>query len=161
MKQTLESMLIRIEDRRSFERERLLNLIDSKVRRREVDVARGFAEELYDNEIGFLLRERTRAMARYDELLMSMTICMVAVLATSAALTVLNVSPFLSLKVLAASTVSSFALVVLESLLHKRFGVFLQRVAEGYENQKRLFVERVLTGVAGSMPVDLRLDFAA
>ncbi|MDA8241903.1 MAG: hypothetical protein M0Z67_16250 [Nitrospiraceae bacterium] len=48
----------------AFERQRLLNLIDSNIKRREIERAMGFAEELFKKEIQFALISRTRLLIK-------------------------------------------------------------------------------------------------
>ncbi len=129
----------------SFERVRLLNLIESRIRRKEMDEAKGFAEELFRVEIELALHRRTRRFSRYNNLLLRIIVALVSVLFVCTAFMVLNVRPTFSLMVEAFSVLGIISAVMIDSLLVKRFGKAIRLLMEAYETQKQFFIERVLT----------------
>lgn len=70
----------------AFERERLFNLIDTKIRRGEIDVARGLAGELFKTETDFALVKKTRELKKYNDLLLRFLMFLIGVLCMSTAL---------------------------------------------------------------------------
>lgn len=129
----------------AFERERLLNLIDSRIIRKEMDSAKSLAEELFKTEIGFVLLKKTRVLRKYTNLLMKTVSVLVSVLLLCTAAMILNIRPSFSL-VLQAITVTGIVFaVIVDAFLMKRFKKTLRTVMEAYETKKLLFIEWVLT----------------
>ncbi len=129
----------------AFERVRLLNLIESRIRRKEMEAAKGFAEELFRIEIELSLRRRTRRLSRYNNLLLRIIVALVSVLFVCTVFMVLNVRPAFSLIVETFSVLGIISAVMIDSLIVKRFGKALRVLIEVYETQKQFFIERVLT----------------
>ena len=129
----------------AFERGRLLNLIDSKIRRKEMDAAKGFAEELFRIEIEFALRKKARMLSKYKNLLLRIIVALVSVLFICTAFMVLNIRPAFSLVIETFTVLGIISAVMIYAFLGKRFGKALRVLIEAYETQKQFFIERVLT----------------
>lgn len=133
------------EDRLAFERERLLNLIDSRVKRKEMDIAQGLAEELFKTEIGFALLKRMRMLRKHTDLVLKIIFALVIVLVVCTVATILNIRPSVSLMGQGLSIIGIILSVAVDAFLVKRFERALKGIADAYETWKRSFVERVLT----------------
>lgn len=101
----------------AFERGRFLNLIDSRIRRNEMEAAKGLAEELFKTEVRFALFKKTKVLARYNSLLLRVIIGLISVLVFSTALTVLNIRPAFSLVIEMFSVLGIISAVVINSSL--------------------------------------------
>ncbi len=128
-----------------FERSRLLNLIDSRIRRREIDAAKAFADELFRAEIEFALRKKARMLGKYKNLLLKIIVALVSVLFFCTAFMVLNIRPTFSLMVETFSVLGIISAVMIYSFVVKRFGKALRALIEAYETQRQFFIERMLT----------------
>jgi hypothetical protein len=128
----------------AFERGRLLNLIDSKIRREELEAAKGFAEELFTTEIRFALLKKTRKVARYSGLLLTIMLVLLSVVFICTVSMVLNIRPAFSLVVGAFSVLGIISALVLNSLLMKGFEKTVRALIEVCETRKQFFVERML-----------------
>jgi hypothetical protein len=149
MEKTTVRQRIHPEEELVFERERLLNLIDSKIKRKEMDAAKGVAEELFKTEVKFALLKKTRILARYNNLLLRMIFGLISVLFFCTAFMVLNIKPAFSLLVEAFSVLGIISAVVIDSLLVKKFEKTVRAIMEVYETRKQFFIEKVLThGIA-------------
>ncbi|MGD0883672.1 MAG: hypothetical protein ABSA46_02140 [Thermodesulfovibrionales bacterium] len=127
-----------------FERERLLNLIDSKIRRKEMDIAKGFAEELFMTEMEFVVLERMKKLKRYNSMLLKIMRSLLTVLLVSVTCTVLNISPFINLLAQMITILAIISVVGINSLLIKRFGRAMKMTIEGYETVRQSFIDRLL-----------------
>ncbi len=128
----------------AFERQRLLNLIDSKIKRREIERAMGFAEELFKTEVQYALIRRTRVLIKSTAALRKIIAVMLGVFLVSTVLTVLNIRPFFSLAAAAISISGIVSGVVVESLLAKRLVKAVSIIMDVYETGRQTFVEKVL-----------------
>jgi hypothetical protein len=144
MGSTTPGQVTRPESSLAFERGRLLNLIDSRIRRNEMEAAKGLAEELFKTEIRFALLKKTKVLARYNSLLLRVILGLIGVLVFSTALTVLNIRPAFSLVIELFSVLGIISAVVINSFLVRRFEKGVKVIMEVYENQKQCFIERVL-----------------
>ncbi len=131
-----------------FERQRLLNLIESKVKRKEMESARGFAEELFKREIQFALIKRTRLLTRCNSALLKVIVVLLGVFFVFTALTVLNIRPFFSLVVEAVAMIGIVSAFVVDSFLVKRLEKAVEMIMDVYETRRQFFIEKVLTSGA-------------
>ena len=133
------------EDELVFERERLLNLIDSKVKRKEMDIARGLAEELFKTEIGYALLRKMRMLRKHTDLLLKVIFALVSVLVVCTVAMILNIRPSFGLLGQGLAIMGIILAVTVDAFLVKRFERALKGFADAYETWKQSFVERVLT----------------
>jgi len=140
----------------AFERQRLLNLIDSNVKRREIERATGFAEELFKRELQFALINRTRLLLKCNSALLKIIVVLLGVFFVFTVLTVLNIRPFLSLVAEAVAITGIVSGVVVDRLLAKRLAKEVTIIMEVYETGREAFVEGVRNnGVEQIDPEDL------
>ncbi len=130
------------------ERQRLLNLIDSKIKRKEIESAAGLAEGLFKKELQFALISRTRLLIKYNAALLKILVVLLGVFSVFTILTVLNIRPFLSLVAEAVATAGIVSGVVVDRFLAKRLAREVAIIMDVYETGRETFVKRVLaTGV--------------
>ncbi len=129
----------------AFERQRLLNLIDSKVKRKEMESAREFAEELFRKEIHFALLKTTRLLRRCNSAILKIIVALLGVFFVCTASTVLNIRPSFSLAVEAAAVIGIVSAFVVGGLLVKRLEKALRVIMDMYETRRHVFIEMVLT----------------
>jgi hypothetical protein len=132
------------EDEQTFERERLLNLIESKIRRKEMDLAKGLAEELFSAEIGFAVLKNVTMLRRYTTLLLRIIFALVSILLVCTIAMVLNIRPFFSLVGQVSAAFGVIVAVAADAFVMKRFKRVLKVIVEMYETRKQLFVDWVL-----------------
>ncbi len=129
----------------AFERQRLLNLIDSKIKRREIESAMGFAEELFRREVQFALIRRTRLLIKFNAVLLKIIVVLPGVFFVSTLLTVLNIRPLSSLFAAAFAIIGIVSGVIVDRLLAKRLAKAVKIIIDVYETGRETFVENVLT----------------
>jgi hypothetical protein len=129
----------------AFERQRLLNLIDSNVKRREIERAMGFAEELFKIELRLALISRTRLLIKYNALLLKVLVVLLGIFFVFTVLAVLNVMPLLSLVAEAVAMAGVVSGIVVDRLLAKKLAGEIAIIMDVYETGRETFVERVLT----------------
>jgi hypothetical protein len=132
------------EKEQAFERERLLNLIDSKIKRKEMDLAKGLAEELFKAEVGFALLKNMKLLRRYTNLLLRIIFALVSVLLVCTIAMVLNMRPSFSLLGQVLAVLGIILAVIADAFVVKRFEKVLKLIVEMYETQKQLFIDWVL-----------------
>ncbi|MCL4474772.1 MAG: hypothetical protein M1508_00895 [Nitrospirae bacterium] len=133
------------EEELAFERERLLNLIESKIKRREMDLAEGLAEELFKTEVGFVLLKKMKVLRRYTRLLLRIIFALVSVLLGCTIAMILDMRPSFNLLGQVLAVLGIILAVVVDGFLVKRFEKGLKMIMEVYETQKQPFIEWVLT----------------
>ena len=129
----------------AFERQRLLNLIDSKIKRREIEIAIGFAEELFKKEVQYALIRRTRLLIKCSAMLWKIIMVLIGGFFVFTVLTVLNIRPFCSLTAGAVALGSIVSGLIVDRFLAKRLAKAAEIIMEIYETRREAFVERVLT----------------
>jgi hypothetical protein len=129
----------------AFERQRLLNLIDSKIKRREIDSAMGFAEELFKSEIQYALIRRTSLLIKCTAALRNIIAVLLGVFFVSTVMTVLNISPFFSLVAEAVALTGIVSGIVVDTLIAKRLAKAVAMIMHIYETERETFVKRILT----------------
>ena len=136
----------------AFERQRLLNLIDSNIKRREIERAMGFAEELFKKELQFALISRTRLLIKCNAALLKIIVVLLGVFIVFTVLTVLNIRPFLSLVAETVAITGIVSGVVVDRFLAKRLAKEVAIIMEVYETGRKTFVEKARTN--GAEPID-------
>ena len=147
-----------LEQEIAFERERLLNLIDSRIRRNEFARARAFAEELFRAEVEFAVRRKTRRYGRYNRILLHDVVLLIGIFLGSLVCMVLNIKPVLCLLVATGTIGAIFSMILFNALLMKRFERLLRNKMERYENLRQVFIEMLLGTFATKMDVDHSLS---
>lgn len=144
MKRTAESQTADMKKKLDFEKERLLNLIDSRIRRKELDIAKSLAEELFKTMLEFLLLEKAKRLRRYNKLLLKVLLLLIACLFLSVACTVMNIHPFFNLAVQIVTITVILSLISVNNSLCRRFGKTIQKILEKYETARQPFIEKLL-----------------
>jgi hypothetical protein len=129
-----------------FERERLLNLIECRIRRNEMELARRFAEDLFRNEIEFALREKTRRLGKYTRMLLKIMLSLLGLLLLSVICTVLDIRPSLNLLAQVVAILAIIVAIVVNTLLVSRFGKTVKRMLDMYEALQQSFIDRLIEG---------------
>ena len=132
------------EKKLDFERERILNLIGSRIRRQDIEIAQELAEDLYNVEIGCALHRVIVKLKRYNKLTFLLFILTFPVLLASITLTVLGLSPFFYLLVFAAALLFIISLLLINGLLVRRFEKNVVEIVCAYEVKKQSFVIRLI-----------------
>ncbi|HTR44729.1 MAG TPA: hypothetical protein VMH06_03385 [Thermodesulfovibrionales bacterium] len=141
-----------------FEQERLLNLIECRIRRNEIELARGFAEDLFRNEIEFALREKTRRLGKYTRMLLKIMLSLLGLLSVSVICTVLDIRPSFNLLAQVVAILAIIVAILVNSLLVKRFGKAVRRMLDMYEAMRQSFIDRLIEGFLdrGNRDITLR-----
>jgi hypothetical protein len=158
MKRTAVAVKAFSEQEMRFERERLLNLINSKIQRREMDVAKGFAEELFDAEVEFALLRKTKRLKRYSSIMLKVMLAFIGVLFVSVACMVLNINPSFHLMTQLCSLLAIISLILLNALLVRRFEYGVRMIVDAYETVKKSFAERVISSLMDCGRADVTLE---
>ncbi len=143
----------------AFERQRILNLIDSKIKRKEMESAKGFAEELFKREIQFALIKRTRLLIRCNSALLKVIVVLLGVFFVFTALTVLNIRPLFSLIAEAIAIMGIVSAFVVDGILVKRLEKAVEMIMDVYETRRQSFIERALTCSAENVDPEDWLSF--
>ena len=141
-----------------FERERLLILINSKIQRREIDIAKMFAEELFDAEVEFALRGKTKRLKRYSRIVCEIVLALIGVLFVSAACMVLNINPSFHLMTQLCSLLAIVALILFNALLVRRFEYGVWIIADAYETVKKSFADKVISSLMDCGRADVTIE---
>lgn len=142
----------RLEKELDAERRRLLNLIECRMRRNEVENAREHAEELFRRELQFELLATTQRIVRYNGVLVNVIGFLLCMVLAFAACAVLNIAPSLSLIAEAFIILSIFLLVSVESLIARRFEKTLRKVMDRYEAEKQSYIYKTVGMFTGVGP---------
>jgi hypothetical protein len=128
------------EKKLDFERERILNLIGSRIRRQDTEIAQKLAEDLYKVEIGCALHRVIRKLKRYNKLTFLLFILTFPVLLTSITLTVLGRSPYFYLLVFAAAMIFIILFFFVVALPVRQLKKDIEDIIDSYETRKQNFV---------------------
>lgn len=131
----------------AFERERLCNLIDSRLRRQEIDQAEMIAEELLSAELGFIVRSKVGQLKRLSRLFAETACWLIGGIMIAMLLMIMDINPFLWLKILAVKTVSVVVALVLKVVVVGRICTVLHLMVDSYEQVREAFVARLLDSV--------------
>lgn len=129
------------------EYDRLLNLIESRLRRKEIGLAEEFAEELLEKAMDLLLYERAARMNRLNRLLTSVMKLLLVIVCASVLLMVLNIQPFLGLKIFTAGYILIALLAVVNYFLVERFHRTIHAMTETYKTESQRFIALLLDSV--------------
>ena len=126
-----------------FEQERLLNLIECRIRR---------------NEIEFALREKTRRLGKYTRMLLKIMLSLLGLLSVSVICTVLDIRPSFNLLAQVVAILAIIVAILVNSLLVKRFGKAVRRMLDMYEAMRQSFIDRLIEGFLdrGNRDITLR-----
>jgi hypothetical protein len=140
------------------EAERLLNLINSRLRRKEVALAEKFAEELLDKTMKFLLQQKVARMNRLNRFLFfSMQVLLLIVFASVVCM-VMDIHPHIGLKVFAAGFSVIALLAMLNFYLFGRFCQGIQSMTETYTTESKRFVNLLLDSIRGNNNPETALE---
>lgn len=138
----------------TFERERLLNLIDSRIKRGEMALAKGLAEELFKTEMEFALSVRTKILGKHNRILLKIMLSLIIIVLACTAFMVLNIRPSFSLLVQVVTVIALLSTIIIDAFLVRRFERALKTIMEACETQKQSFVEGVITnGINYTVPL--------
>ncbi|HEX8947394.1 MAG TPA: hypothetical protein VF790_00455 [Dissulfurispiraceae bacterium] len=126
-----------------YERERLLNLIESRVKRNELESARTYAGELFNRETEYELLRGAKRVIRFNRLLFKGISSLVCALVVFAAFAVLDIEPSRSLVAGALVIFFIISLIAVDALIVRRFEDAFEATIEKYETEKQSFVGRV------------------
>jgi hypothetical protein len=127
-----------------FERTRRCFLISARILRGDVKVARIIAEELFKTEVEACLTRKKRRADRRSFLLQRVIMFLLGIFSVCLLLMVLNVQPFLNLKIGGASILLIFFAATGNALIARRFKKQVQMIMNAYEAAKQLFIKSVL-----------------
>jgi len=138
----------------AFERERLLNLIDSRIKRNEIGLAKGLAEELFRAEMEFALSARTRILGRHNRIVLKIMHSLICIVLGCTFFMVLNIRPSFSLLVEAVTVIALLSTVAIDTFLVRRFERALRTIIEVCDTKKQSFIEGVITnGINCTVPL--------
>lgn len=127
--------------------DRLLNLIDSRLKRKEVALAEEFAAELLENAMNHLLRQKAAKMNRLNRILLFIMKLLLLIVFLSLLCTVMNIQPFFGLKVFTAGGSMIALMVVVNYYLFRRFWHGVHVMMETYEKESARFIGLLLDGI--------------
>jgi len=143
-----------LEQEITFERERLLNLIDSKIKRNEIDLAKSLAEELFKAEMEFALSIKTKILGKHNRILLKIMLSLIGIVLACTFLMVLNIRPSFNLLVQGITVIALLSTVMIDTFLVRRFERALRTIVEVYETKKQSFIEGVIThGINYTVPL--------
>lgn len=126
---------------------RLLNLIESRLRRKEVALAEEFAAELLEKTMDLLLLERASRLNRLNRFLSSVIKLLMVIVCASLLLMVLNVQPLLGLKIFTAGYVMIALLMVANYYLFQWFYRSIHVMIETYKKESKRFTALLIDSV--------------
>ncbi|NJD55870.1 MAG: hypothetical protein FIA94_05620 [Nitrospirae bacterium] len=126
---------------------RLLNLIESRLRRKEVALAEEFAAELLEKTMDLLLLERASRMNRLNRFLSSVIKLLMVIVCASLLLMVLNVQPLLGLKIFTAGYIMIALLMVANYYLFQWFYRSIHVMIETYKKESKRFTALLIDSV--------------
>jgi hypothetical protein len=127
--------------------DRLLNLIDSRLKRKEVALAEEFAAELLENAMNFLIRQKAAKMNRQNRILLFIMKLLLLIASAALFCTVMNIQPFFGLKVFIAGGSMIAVLVVVNYFLFRRFWQGVHLMIATYERESQRFIGLLLDSV--------------
>jgi hypothetical protein len=129
------------------ETDRLLNLIDSRLRRKEIALAEELAEELLAKDMNVLLRRKAAGMRRLNRFLLFIIQLLLLKVFASLVCMVMDIQPLLGLTVFTAGVIMIALLIVLNYYLFDRFCRAIHMMTELYEKENRRFTDLLLDRV--------------
>jgi len=131
----------------NFEIERLLNLIDSRLKRKEFALAEEYAEELLEKVMNFFLRQKAARMNKLNRFLLIIMKLILLIVFASLFCMVMNIQPLLGLKVFVAGVIVIAFLVLVNYYLFGRFYQGIHLMTEIYEKEGKRFIDLLLDSV--------------
>ena len=131
----------------NFEIERLLNLIDSRLKRKEFALAEEYAEELLEKVMNFFLRQKAARMNKLNRVLLIIMKLILLIVFASLFCMVMNIQPLLGLKVFVAGVIVIAFLVLVNYYLFGRFYQGIHLMTEIYEKEGKRFIDLLLDSV--------------
>ena len=131
----------------NVEIDRLLNLIDSRLKREEVALAEEFAEELLEKAMNFLLHQKAARMNKLNRFLLLIMKLLLLVVFASLFCMIMNIQPLLGLKVFVSGVIMIALLVVVNYYLFGRFYQGVHFMTETYEKESKRFKDLLLDSV--------------
>jgi len=131
----------------NFEIERLLNLIDSRLKRKEFALAEEYAEELLEKVMNFFLRQKAARMNKLNRVLLIIMKLILLIVFASLFCMVMNIQPLLGLKVFVAGVIVIAFLVLVNYYLFGRFYQGIHLMTEIYEKESKRFIDLLLDSV--------------
>lgn len=131
------------EEELDFERERLLNLIGSKIVRKDIDVAQNLAGDLYDVELKFALGRKIRNLRRLNRFVFRLILLTLPVIVASMIFTILGLRPFFNLTILAAALTTTFLFIVINAVVIRHFAKTRSIILNSYDIRRKTFVGRL------------------
>ncbi len=126
-----------------FERERLLNLIGSKIIRKDIDVAQNLAGDLYDVEIRFALHRKIVELKRFNRLVFMLILMTLPVVVASMTFTILGLRPLFYLITLAVALTAILSFIIIDAVLVRRFEKTRSLILDSYDVRRRTFIGRL------------------
>jgi hypothetical protein len=129
------------------ETDRLLNLIDSRLRRKEIALAEELAEELLAKDMNVLLRRKAAGMRRLNRFLLFIIQLLLLKVFASLVCMVMDIRPLLGLTVFTAGIIMIALLIVLNYYLFGKFCRGIHMMTETYEKESKRFTDLLLDRV--------------
>jgi hypothetical protein len=129
------------------ETDRLLNLIDSRLRRKEIALAEELAEELLARTMNGLVRQKAAGMRRLNRFLLFIMQLLLLKVFASLVCMVMDIQPLLGLTVFTAGVIMIALLIVLNYYLFDRFCRAIHIMTELYDKESRRFTDLLLDRV--------------
>ncbi len=124
-------------------------LIECRLRRNEMDIARAHAEELFNAEIESELLKRTKRLKACNSILLRSIGVLICAMVLCAGCAVLNIEPSFSLVAEFLLILSIITLTVIGRLITGRFEKAAEMIMERYDREKQLFIGRVFSDFMG------------
>jgi hypothetical protein len=154
MMNTILNRNISPEKQLDFERDRLVNLINSKIRRNEMSCAQDLAVELFKTEVEFTLLRKTKKLNRYNNLCLNTIFFLICLLVLSIACTVLNIKPLFFFMVNAIMILIICSAFIFNAFLVRQFEQGIRKIVDAYEILQQSFTEKLLNSLKNpSYPV--------
>lgn len=131
------------EEELDFERERLLNLIGSKIVRNDIDVAQNLAGDLYDVEMKFALGRKIRNLKRLNRFVFRLILLTLPVIVASMIFTILGLRPFFNLTILAAALTTTFLFILINAVVIRHFAKTRWIILNSYDIRRQTFIGRL------------------
>jgi hypothetical protein len=123
---------------------RLLNLMDCRLRRKEIALAEECAEELLEKAMKVLLCRKAARMNKLNRFLVCIMKLLLAIVVVPLVCMVMNIQPLLWLKVFTAGVIMIASLIVFNYYLFRRFYRGMQSMTETYGKESKRFKDLLL-----------------
>ncbi len=132
------------EEQLEFEEKRLCVLIDSKVRRKELDEVRDLAEELFEVDARAAMQKKARSARKYSRLMLKTVMFLLGTLAALILMMIMNLRPFLDLTAGMYVLCIILSAVIINISIVRHYRHALRGLAYAYGRAKEAFVSRVV-----------------